>query len=188
MPLIHIQNQNILIISDTHGKHRKLTIPQNIEIIIHCGDICNDGDLDEIQDFFNWYSSLEIPHKIFVNGNHDWPFELEPNSAIDLIPDNIIWLREKSIKLKGIKITGINPYCIFHNRILGSDIDILVFHYPSFGILDNGIGDEKLRDLIFAIKPKYVVFGHNHDGFGRCKTKNVNFVNSSYSNKLSKRT
>ena len=86
MPTINLDSQNIFLFSDTHGKHRNVPIPENIQIIIHCGDICNGGDENEILDFFNWYSDLKIPYKIFVNGNHDLPFELEPDSARNIIP------------------------------------------------------------------------------------------------------
>lgn len=48
MHRIKIESQNILLLSDTHGKHRSINIPKNIQIIIHCEDICNAGDMDEI--------------------------------------------------------------------------------------------------------------------------------------------
>lgn len=73
---IKIKNQNIGLLSDTHGKHHLVEIPDNIQIIIHCGDICNNGNMDEILDFFDWYSQLAIPYKIFVHGNHDFAFRI----------------------------------------------------------------------------------------------------------------
>lgn len=50
--LIECKEYKILIISDTHGLHRKLEIPK-FDVIIHCGDICNDANIDEIIDFFD---------------------------------------------------------------------------------------------------------------------------------------
>lgn len=48
MRMIKIKSQNILFLSDTHGKHHLIDIPKNIQTVIHCGDICNAGDMDEI--------------------------------------------------------------------------------------------------------------------------------------------
>jgi predicted phosphodiesterase len=47
MHTIKIKDQNILLLSDTHGKHRLIDTPKNIQMVIHCGDICNAGDMDE---------------------------------------------------------------------------------------------------------------------------------------------
>jgi len=35
----------MFIFSDRYGLHRKLDIPEGIDIIIHCGDICDAGDI-----------------------------------------------------------------------------------------------------------------------------------------------
>jgi len=78
MHIIKLKGQNVLLLSDTHGMHRQLDIPEGIDIIIHCGDICDAGDIGYLSDFFVWYAELPIPHKVFVHGNHDLPFELEP--------------------------------------------------------------------------------------------------------------
>lgn len=59
----------------THGMHRLLDILKGIDIVIHC---CDAGEMQKLLDFFVWYEGLPIPHKVFVHGNHDLPFELEP--------------------------------------------------------------------------------------------------------------
>ena len=58
MHTIRIKSQKILLLSDTHGKHRLINIPKNIQFTIHCGDICNDGNMEEILDFFDWFSQI----------------------------------------------------------------------------------------------------------------------------------
>ena len=64
----------ILHLSDTHCLHSKLTIPENIDVIIHSGDESNYRNVifnePEFYDFLEWYIKLEIPNKIFVAGNH----------------------------------------------------------------------------------------------------------------------
>ena len=105
--LIECKEYKILIISDTHGLHRKLEIPK-FDVIIHCGDICNDANIDEIIDFFDWFSKLEIEYIFFVHGNHDLLFELEPELSKNLIPDNVIWLNDALISIEELNILGIN--------------------------------------------------------------------------------
>ena len=42
-----------IIISDTHGQHKNLTLPKG-DVIIHAGDISQRGKESEIFDFLNW--------------------------------------------------------------------------------------------------------------------------------------
>lgn len=182
MQLINYKGQIILFLSDTHGKHRLIEIVENINIVIHCGDICNDGNMDEIIDFFAWYTSLKIPYKIFVNGNHDLPFELEPEWSKNLIPMNVHWLYNESVTICGIKIKPISPF--FYHQNSDEVVDILISHYPPLGILDSGIGINELINYVFTLKPKYHVFGHNHSGSGQLKIRNIQFINASMNDEL----
>jgi len=106
---------------------------------------------------------------------------------------NITYLNEESTESFGLKIYGtpIQPW--FHdwafNRMRGDDIkphwdripddtDVLVVHGPPHGILDllhpnfrdfnenPNVGCEDLLKRIKEIKPKLVVFGHIHEGYG----------------------
>lgn len=60
---IKIKDQNILLLSDTHGKHCLIDTPKNIQNVIHCGDICNAGDMDEIFDFFDFFLNTHLIQK-----------------------------------------------------------------------------------------------------------------------------
>ena len=66
-------------ISDTHTHNRLLRVPANIDIVVHCGDESESGNEwfneAEARDFFDWYSKLDIPGKIFVPGNHSTAME-----------------------------------------------------------------------------------------------------------------
>lgn len=179
MHRIKIKGQNILFLSDTHGHHRFLDIPNNIQIVIHCGDICNAGNIDEILDFFEWYDQLAIPYKIFIYGNHDLPFELEPECSKKLVPKNIIWLNDESILINGITIMGISAFPFYNFNRTKNLVDIIASHYPPSGILDNGIGSDEINSFISLIKPRYHVFGHNHSGYGKIKRKNIRYINAS---------
>lgn len=184
MHIIKIKSQNILLLSDTHGKHSLIDIPKNIQIVIHCGDICNAGDMDEILDFFDWYAQLQIPHKIFIHGNHDLPFVIEPEWAKRLIPKNIIWLNNESIVISNINIMGISAFPFCNDIETKNKIDIIASHYPPYGILDNGFGSKEISDFVFQFEPKYSIFGHNHSNYGKEKYKNSQYINASIYNKL----
>ena len=70
---------NIWFISDTHNRHAELKVPKDVELVIHCGDESESGNAwmnePEARNFFDWYSGLEIPTKIFVPGNHSTAIE-----------------------------------------------------------------------------------------------------------------
>ena len=81
---IHYKDNHILAISDTHGHHQKLQIPE-CDIIIHCGDACTDGNETQLKDFFKWFSDLPVSKKIFIAGNHDLIFDLSIQRTNELI-------------------------------------------------------------------------------------------------------
>ena len=65
----------IVIISDTHNRHRKLTLPE-ADTIIHCGDFTSMGYEHEIRDFMKWFSHLnQYSYKLLIAGNHEFLFE-----------------------------------------------------------------------------------------------------------------
>lgn len=179
MQRIKIKNNNILVLSDTHGKHRLIEVPENIQIIIHCGDICTAGDMDEIADFFDWYAQVEIPHKIFVHGNHDLPFDLVPDWGERLIPESVIWLNNQMTICNDISIMGISSYPFYTDIDPINQVDLVASHYPPSGILDHSFGHNDIREFIFQVAPKYHVFGHNHRGYGTTTYNNIQFINAS---------
>lgn len=153
----------IVALSDTHGKHRNCVIP-NCDIVIHCGDICNNGDEKEILDFFEWFSALPAKKRLFVSGNHDYPFVFEPKAARHIVPKNVILLENKCINVFGLTIYGIKSQeNLFEMpEIINKPIDILLSHVPPKGILDDGIGCPILLDFVQYQKPLYHFFGHAH--------------------------
>ena len=72
------QRMKIWFISDTHCEHENLEVPE-VDAVIHCGDESNHGNPwmneAEARSFFEWYSALQIPLKIFVPGNHSTAIE-----------------------------------------------------------------------------------------------------------------
>lgn len=195
----------IIFISDTHGQHKDLQLPKletkedEKTMLIHTGDISKRGKEDEIKDFLEWFEVQDYTYKIFIAGNHDFLFEMNPSLAESFIPKNIIYLNNSSIEIEGIKIWGspITPRfydwafnCDRGEKIkkyweqIPLDTDILLTHGPAYKILDQTIqglqvGCEELIQFVEKIKPKIHAFGHIHEAYGKANNLDTTFINAS---------
>ena len=173
------KNQLIITISDTHGKHNEMTIPE-CDILIHCGDVCDMGNMNQLFDFFMWFSQTNAKHKLFVAGNHDFPFVFEPKKAMKLIPKNVIFMERRLIAIAGITFYGLNSTMNLYEmpKIAMLEIDFLVTHVPPKSILDENFGCPILLEFTKKQKPKFHLFGHAHlYGIHKRITKTTTFVN-----------
>lgn len=191
----------IVCISDTHTKHHEVILPKG-DLLIHAGDVSWVGSELQLIDFFKWFDKQDFKHKIFIAGNHDLMFERNPKQAQSLIPKSIIYLEESSVTIEGIKIYGtqITPYFFnwAFNRYPGQDIeqhtqkipndtDILITHGPPYGILDANVKGEhcgcpSLLSKIQEVKPKLLICGHIHKGYGRLQKEESLYINASLLN------
>lgn len=188
-----------IIISDTHGQHKNLTLPKG-DVIIHAGDISQRGKESEIIDFLNWFKDLDFKYKIFIAGNHDFFFEETLEKDIQkIISENIIYLCDSGVVVENIKIWGspITPWfydwafnrprgeqIAHHWQLIPLDTDILITHGPAFGQLDKttrgeNVGCEDLLHSIDKIKPKVHICGHIHEGYGQTTSSKTKFINAS---------
>ena len=62
--------KRVVVISDTHGKHSDLAIPDG-DILIHAGDFTRFGKEEDAVDFNEWLGKLSHRHKIIIEGNHE---------------------------------------------------------------------------------------------------------------------
>ncbi len=192
----------IIAISDTHGQHAALKLPPG-DMLIHAGDVSGRGRPHEIENFIEWFAAQDFEHKIFIAGNHDFFFERFPQKDIQsLLRPEVTYLNDSGITIEGIKIWGspVQPwfYDWAFNRQRGADIDkhwqlipedtdILITHGPPQGILDKtasgeAVGCEMLIQHIERIKPKFSIFGHIHEAYGREEKAGTTFVNASVLN------
>ena len=95
----------IIHISDTHGRHRLLNDLPEADVILHSGDISNNGEESEVLDFINWYMELPYRHKIFIIGNHD--ICLWDADDIEDLPDNVHFLQDRECVIDGVKFYGL---------------------------------------------------------------------------------
>lgn len=162
------KGQSIFAFSDTHGMHRGLRIPSNIEILICAGDVITGFSEEGLKDFLNWYSNVPARLRIFVPGNHEILFDYYPDKFNQLFPDNIVCLYDRRMEYKGISFYSISCKSLRNN--LYSDIqspvpaytDILITHFPPQSILDDNDGIRKLKDWVEESRPAYHLFGHVH--------------------------
>ncbi|KAI7368115.1 hypothetical protein KC354_g2917 [Hortaea werneckii] len=119
----------IVCISDTHNKApgEGYTLPSG-DILIHAGDLTNQGSLSEIQKAVSWLSKADFKTKIVIAGNHDlsldpdyrlkhaegWTVQPQPTEAAEcrrLLTENdsftylrhtshVISIPEKNVSLK----------------------------------------------------------------------------------------
>ncbi|KAF2498203.1 Metallo-dependent phosphatase, partial [Lophium mytilinum] len=99
----------VVCISDTHNTQPDL--PPG-DILIHAGDLTENGSFDEVQSQITWLSEQPHDHKILIAGNHDVLLDgkfLTENpkrrygqskTAADLDWSDVHYLQDSSIELK----------------------------------------------------------------------------------------
>lgn len=135
-----------VLISDTHGKHDSLQIPDG-DTVIHAGDCSMTGSETELKSFINWFGKLSHKNKILIMGNHDLSFDKQEvydnwaknrgrgyrdckkvkSKIFQLIQKyNIKLLNDSGIEIEGIKFWGSPIQPTFHswafNRERGAEI------------------------------------------------------------------
>jgi Icc-related predicted phosphoesterase len=179
----------IFAISDTHGKHEQVQIPQGTDMLIHAGDFSNAKlpimNSNEVNLFLIWLEQQPVKYKVIIAGNHDTSIESRFFTKKDFKDRGIIYLEHESIEIEGIKIFG-SPYTPEYNnwafnrsrnklgRIWDSipdDIDVLITHGPPKGILDSASRDKNLNEnvgcsallkKVLKVEPKIHITGHIH--------------------------
>lgn len=145
---------------------------------------------------------------IFSPGNHDWLFEKEEQLARQIMTDHgIITLINEEFTYNGVKFWGspvTPPFCNWafnwknDKRLhlwesIPEDVDVVITHGPPKFILDevvrygleDGIehtGCPYLRQRLMKIKPQLHVFGHIHEGFGKCVKDGITYINAALMN------
>lgn len=181
-------------ISDTHTYHKLLEVPHGVDIVIFSGDCSNPrnpyNNEPEVRAFIDWYSGLDIKHKIFVAGNHDTSIEKGLVTKDDFESNGITYLENTSVEIEGLKIFG-SPYTPMFgdwafmrarhkldrvwSRAIPDDSDIVVVHGPPKGVLDLSYdragnlelcGDKSLMNRLKVVEPKFMMFGHIHNNEG----------------------
>jgi Icc-related predicted phosphoesterase len=185
-------------ISDAHGYHNLLTIPE-ADMVVFSGDCSNYFDSArnavEVGEFTEWFSALPIKHRLLVAGNHDTSIERRLITKQDFEQMGIIYLENEAVTIEGINFYGtpitpqFNQWAFMRARhkmdvvwnAVPEDTDVLISHGPPKGILDltesmqhklEQVGCKNMANRIEKLNLKYVLFGHIHDCEG-CKNGGV---------------
>ena len=96
----------MVCISDTHNRHRELTLPSG-DVLIHAGDACLRGTLEEFIAFANWFGAQPHPYKLFVPGNHDFCVERDAALCRNLLTKaGARLLIDQAVTINGVKFYG----------------------------------------------------------------------------------
>jgi predicted phosphodiesterase len=196
----------IVIISDTHGMHPWLKMPEG-DVLVHAGDWCQDyGSLDEMMRFADWIAEQAYDAKVVIGGNHDFPAQDNNARCHEHFRKlGVHYLQDSGVRIAGAMFWGAPWQPEFGNMAFGlprggalwdkwrripQDVDVLITHGPPHGILDNAVppedlfsqdrlvGCEQLLRRVRQIKPKLHCFGHIHASRGREEIDGTCFINA----------
>lgn len=176
----------IAAVSDLHGY--LIDIPE-CDLLLISGDICVDGNLnrqlDWLDDHFRrWLNKIPAKRVVACAGNHDFVMAEHKSRVLsmglrwDYLQDEYVWVND-------LKIWGTPWQRRFYDwafnleeadlarkwELIPEDTDILVCHSPPymFGDMNSNyekLGSPSLTERIAIVKPKLVVCGHIHPGYG----------------------
>ena len=185
--MLRINGINIFAFSDTHGHHRALRVPEDADTIICAGDAVED-DLKggEYDDFIEWFSALPSKRKLFVPGNHELSFDLDQAEEIvkHFETAGITVLQDAVEDCDGVIIGSISGNSLIADEDIPKDLDILVTHYPPYGILDENLGSLEILNFVLKAQPQYHLFGHihategNEEYLGETSCRNISVFNA----------
>ena len=139
---------NVVAISDTHGMHRSVKVPDS-DVLIHCGDFCRLGRVEEVKDFAAWLQALPHEHKLVTAGNHDKPVARERQRIRRMFEQaGVKLLLNEEVVIRGVKFWGspVTPtffeWHFMEDRgadiakiwsQIPDDVDVLITHGPPYG-------------------------------------------------------
>jgi Icc-related predicted phosphoesterase len=160
------------------------------------------GVPNALMEFNSWCGSLlekQVAREIIlIAGNHDFLFERNPQEARAFMTAST-YLNDSGCEWEGLRIWGTPWQPWFYDwafnlrtedelaqkfQIIPPETDILISHGPPKGILDQtirgeSVGSSSLLRKILEVRPKLVVFGHIHEGYGMMEQDSIMFVNAS---------
>ena len=185
----------IVCISDTHGRHDRLAVPDG-DILVHAGDLSVRGEREEIESFDRWLGTLPHPHKVLIAGNHDFAFQDVPGARTWIT--NALYLQDEAAVVAGLRFYGSPWQPRFFDwafnlsrgaelravwDMIPAGIDVLVTHGPPAGFLDETddgrqVGCADLLEAVQRVQPRLHVFGHIHEAYGERTEGRTVFVNA----------
>jgi len=164
---------------------------KDYDLIISCGDLKAS--------YLSFLVTMARCPVLYVHGNHDIRYSLEPPEGCDCIDDGLV-------VYNGVRILGLGGCHKYHPgphqytekemrrriwklkwriRMLGG-VDIVVTHAPPQGLGDDQDpahwGFEALRTFIDQYKPKYLIHGHVHMSYGHSIPREIRYKDTTIIN------
>ena len=194
----------------TADLHENLIEIPECDVLLIAGDIsfAFKGDLAAKQAFLagafrEWLDQVPAAEIVLVAGNHDQSIEAWG------LPDGLRchYLQDAGTELFGLTIWGTPWQPWFHDwafnaprrhgerflaskfELIPADTDILICHGPPRGYGDHSgrrsgdqphVGSTALTEAIERIRPRLMVCGHIHSGYGRYRLGETEIVNAAY--------
>ena len=178
----------LVLISDIHD--RPVTISAG-DVLILAGDIFCGDDTASLRSDLAWIQSLGFKAVLAVMGNHDLVLahllKTQPETARGLLVSaGVTLLQDVEMVIGGIRFYGVDWRSA---AAIPAGSDVVVSHCPAKGMVDQRqpsgsehLGDGWLAKQIEVVKPRLVVSGHFHGGYGRAERDGTIFVNCSLAN------
>lgn len=194
---------DITCVSDLHGYYPELP---GGDLLIVAGDLTARNKFIEYSEWYKWLEKQDYKKIVWIAGNHD---NLVQNRQFSPVEDDVIeYLCDSGTEFDGLKIwgspwtstfPGMNPHCKAFTcetdselaekwALIPNDIDILVTHSPSQGVLDEvnyrSCGSTSLIKPMIHSGCKLHVFGHIHESYGKFYNPilGITYVNASHVN------
>jgi len=187
----------IVALADTHTFQADLGELPAGDLLIHAGDYCRAGRLDEFLPVARWLRALPFRHQVLIAGNHDWCFLREFDAVRAALGRDIIYLQDADVTIDGVRIWGSPWQPEFRGwafnlprgqplaekwEKIPTGIDVLVTHGPPAGIGDRiddaeRAGCEDLRAAVRRVKPLLHLFGHIHQSGGVWRDPSTCYAN-----------
>jgi predicted phosphohydrolase len=187
----------LVALADTHTFQEELLPVPEGDVLIHAGDLCRGGRLEELRPVAGWLQSLPHRHKIVVAGNHDWCFTRELQAAKEILGPTITYLQESEIAVEGVRFWGSPWQPTFHDwafnlprggelarkwALIPDGIQVLITHGPPWGIGDRcddleRAGCEELLKAVQRVRPWLHLFGHIHPDGGFWREQGIAYAN-----------
>lgn len=195
-------HRRIVAISDTHGKHRFITVPP-CDILCHCGDILQrygylgglGGGLPALMDFASWLKhNVPAQHSVVIGGNHDRLLEKLGDGTVRTIlrRGGATYLRDEAATVAGLVFWGSpwSPSGGTGNRAFqrGTCATEEAAHALRSTMSSQGAGEGRIdvllthaadsawETVVSAAAPSLWLHGHWHDGQGHVKVVGNNCI------------
>jgi Icc-related predicted phosphoesterase len=198
----------LVLTSDLHGQ---LPAIPPCDVLLIAGDLCPIHDHDIVfqyqwlnDNFVPWLAQTPARHRLFIAGNHDFVFALEP-AWVQRIPFPGVYLRDSGATVEGVTFWG-SPWANelpgwpftapdeelrLYWSLIPAATQVLMVHGPPRGYGDQIIGNRS-GDVLQVGSPsllerievlpnlQLVVFGHIHEGAGIYHHRDLPLVNAAY--------